>query len=449
MKKTIDRRRFLQTGALAACSGWVAPHILGARARAASPNSKIGVGLIGCGGRGIGAFRSDKQAQCVALCDPLRSKFPKALQKHPGCKTYTDLRELLADAAVDAVYIATPDHWHVPAALLALNAGKHVYMEKPFSTSIEQDYALRDAVRKSGLVFQYGAMQRSMPTFQKGIELVLNGHIGEVREILQYCIAGRSGGQPPKPQVAPEGEDWNLWLGPAPERPYDANCAAGGNTGWFFIYDFSIGHLSNWGAHMFDTVQWWADQAGAGCIVEVEGTGMLDAKAYFDTVSGFNMRCCFANGVKLRLMDNKKAIDLDFPGKPEGLSRMSDGTVFIGSDGWLFVNRQKMYSSKGPYDKLMKEPAPANGVRLFDVRKRGSHFDDFYRAIRKGGATVGNVESSVRSDINSHLCNAAVRLNRPIRWDPEKECVIEDNEAQRLFNRPLREPFSLQTLLQA
>ena len=444
-----SRRRFLKTSALAALGGWAVPHILPGRVWAASPNNKIGVGIIGCGGRGFGAFRSDNDAQCVAACDPIREKREKVAEKHGGCKTYNDLRELLADPAVDAVYVATPDHWHVPATLLALQAGKHVYMEKPFSTSLEQDFACRAMVKRTGKVFQYGAMQRSMPTFQKGIELVLNGHIGEVKEIVQYCIAGATGGKPPAPQPVPEGTDWNLWLGPAPERPYDAQCAKGGDWGWFYIYDFSIGHLANWGAHMFDTAQWWADQAGAGVIVHVEGTGKLDRQAYFNTVAGFDMRCRFTNGVKLRLLENLQAAKLDFPGKPDDISRISDGTVFIGTDGWLFVNRHRMYSSQGSYEQLMKEP-PSGAVRLFDPGKgRGDHFANFYKAIREGGTTVGNVESSVRSDVVSHLCDFAVRLGRPIQWDPKTETVVGDQEAAAMFRRPMREPFSLKTIIKA
>ncbi len=222
MKTRISRRRFIRHTALAGVAlGFptiVPATVLGGNGKA-SPGGKVNVALIGCGSRsGYAAnYKNYGKSVVVAVCDPVEGRRLQRKQEFGGCADYADFRQVLARKDVDAVHIATADHWHVPIALLAARAGKDMYTEKPLGISIEHDKKSREIVDKHGRVFQYGAQQRSMQHVRLGIELVLNGHIGEVREAYVWAPHGESGGTCAEKPV-PAGFDYDLWLGPAPAR---------------------------------------------------------------------------------------------------------------------------------------------------------------------------------------------------------------------------------------
>ena len=268
--QTVSRRRFFKRVSLAA-TAVAAPLVLPARLfGATAPSNRVTLGHIGVGGQGsglLGGFLGLPQGQSLAAADPLKSRREAAAARidrqcaaatgqgtYKGCKTYNDFRELLARNDIDAVVIATPDHWHVPIALAAVRAGKDVYVEKPLGVSMEQDKALRATVHAHGAIFQYGTQQRSFNTHCGfACELVRNGYLGELKAIHVVAPNGATGGNP-APQPVPEGLDYDLWLGPAPLAPYTHDRVIGG--GRWHIYDYALGFIAGWGAHPLDIAHW-------------------------------------------------------------------------------------------------------------------------------------------------------------------------------------------------
>ncbi len=289
-----SRRRFLECAA----ASFAAPLIVPARALgrgATAPSERVTVGIIGSGGRGV--FETQQypwfdNAEIVAVCDAQESRRATAKEKleklygarastgtYRGIAMYPDFRELLARRDIDAVYIATPDHWHVPITIAAMKAGKHCHTEKPLGVSIEQDLATLKAVRKYKKVFQYGAERRATADARKAVELVVNGRIGKVQKIFVVGPPSESGGSATPVIPAPKGFDYDMWLGPAPEKPFCADrCLQGsrGRNGIFFIYDYTLGFLANWSAHPLDQVQWWAEHTSRKTIpVKYVGSGKI------------------------------------------------------------------------------------------------------------------------------------------------------------------------------
>ena len=237
----ITRRQFIKRATLAGVAlGFptIVPSTVLARSGKASPNEKVNVALIGCGSRSFYAagYKNYEKSAVVAVCDPIKSRRLARKQQFGGCDDYSDFREVLARKDVDAVHIATADHWHVPISLMADRAGKDMYTEKPLGISIEQDKKSRRIVDKYHRVFQYGAQQRSMQHVRLGIELVLNGHIGEVTDTYVWAPHGQSGGKCEETPV-PADYDYDLWLGPAPKSPFCADSCLnqGSRNGIFHI----------------------------------------------------------------------------------------------------------------------------------------------------------------------------------------------------------------------
>jgi hypothetical protein len=396
-------------------------------------NDRIAVGFIGTGIRGgdglIRMFLPLADCQCVATCDPFkdrRERWAKHIEefyaKHRGTgsyrcvTTYNDFRELLQRKDIDAVVIATPDHWHVPIAMAAVRAGKDIYLEKPLGLSINQDRALREAVKKSGRVFQYGTQQRSMEHVRRGCELVRNGRIGKVHTVVVLAPSGARGGST-TPMPVPEGFDYEMWTGPAPMRPYTADRCL--KPGHYHIYDYSLGFIAGWGAHPLDVAQWGLGTDDTSPI-EYEGTGYVPKSGLYDAIASWTVRCRYASGVTMYFMDDH-----------------SNLTKFIGTEGWVSISRQSLDAE--PKSLLTSEIGPGE-VRLQESK---NHAADFLTSVRTRKQTVSPIESAVRSDAISHLSNIAIRLGRTIRWDPVNERILDDAEASALVDRPLRAPWTL------
>ncbi|MCX6926668.1 MAG: Gfo/Idh/MocA family oxidoreductase, partial [Verrucomicrobia bacterium] len=280
-----SRRSFLKTaGALG--SALVIPTIIPATVLGqAAPSKRVALGHIGVGGQGGGllsGFLGVPQSQSVAVCDPFKERRDAAARTveqryaaertqgtYQGCKTYNDFRELIARKDIDAVVVATPDHWHVPIAIAAVRAGKDVYVEKPLGISMEHDKMMRQAVHQHGAIFQYGTQQRSFDQHCGfAAELVRNGYIGEIKAVNVIAPNGETGGKA-EPQPVPEGLDYDLWLGPAPVKPYTHDRVIG--TGRWHIYDYAIGFIAGWGAHPLDIAHWGYPHIP----VSYEGTGRI------------------------------------------------------------------------------------------------------------------------------------------------------------------------------
>ena len=402
------------------------------------PSERVGIGLIGCGWRSnyAGQYQRYEKSEIVAVCDPQTDRRKNWREKAGNCPDYNDFRELLQNPDVDAVHIVTPDHWHVPIALAAARAGKDIYGEKPLGLCIHQDIKSREIVDKHERIFQYGAQQRSMQHVRMGIELVLNGHIGEVKEIYVWCPEGHSGGSATPVIPVPEGYDYNMWLGPAPEAPFckDRALLKGSGNGIYHINDYSIGFMAGWGAHPMDMLQWWADNADMKTIpVYYEAKGTIPTQGLFNNITHWDAICTYGSGLKLRFMDKVTAERI----KPHEGVFGKHGTLFVGTKGWVNVSR---FGWKASSLELLRRGKDPGSKRLIVSRDQIENFVD---CVISRETPVDNLHSAVRSDIICHLADIAIRRKKPITWNTKKETIVGDAEAEKMMFRELRKPWTL------
>lgn len=445
------RRSFLRQAAGAAVAAGfpqiVAPRVLG-RGGETAPSERVLIGLIGCGGRSSWArsYEHGGQGQIVALADPddraLARWKSKAAQEAGagaearGYRQYRDFRELLA-SEVDAVHISAGDYWHVPAALLAARAGKHIYVEKPLGLSIEQDLATREIGAEHKVQVQYGTQQRSSMYTRGAVELVLNGHIGEVKQACIWAPLGIGGGVC-VPEPVPAEIDYSLWLGPAPDAPYcKERCEVKGPPNAIFhVYDYAIGFVAGWGAHPYDQFQWWADEAGIGMPVEVQATGSIPAEGFRNTATHWDAQLRYANGLEVRFCDSE-TIGKYRPSigdkKPA-----TNGVIFVGTEGWIYTSRSDWEASSREILLQAKEPGPR---RLVDAG--ATHTGNFLDAIRGRNKIVAPLESGMRSDICCHLTDLAIRHGGKLGWDAAKNQVTGNEAARAAMHRPMRQPWDV------
>ncbi|MHC4405725.1 MAG: Gfo/Idh/MocA family protein [Planctomycetota bacterium] len=413
----LTRRSLLKTAAAAAVAS---PYVIRSAALGGEgktpPSERVLLGHIGVGNRGrslLRGFIQCKGAQSVAVSDAYKSRRDGTAKMIEG-KAYADFRELLARDDVDAVVIATPDHWHVPMAVAAAKAGKDAYVEKPLGVSVEQDLVCRKVFGENQRVFQYGTQQRSMGHCRFGCELVRSGRIGKVSRIEVIAPNGNAGGSTEEIPVPPD-LDYEAWLGPAPPAPYTANRCNPPGTYW--IYDYSIGYLGGWGAHPLDIMVWGSDADLSGPMT-VEGTGVIPTEGLYDTVYNWDM--------KIRLGD----VEMTFT--PGG-----DSTKFIGPDGWVQIRRGGIDAEP---KSLLESKIGPDDVSLINSPRHDQNFVD---AVKSRNDPVSNLEEAVRSDLISLLCDIAVRTGRKITWDPKTEVIVGDAEATKMITRPLRAPWTL------
>ncbi len=423
MSTPMSRRELARTAAALAIPAIVPASVLGAQA----PSKRVALAHIGVGGRGgslLDGFRGLPECRVVAVSDCYRSRregharATDAAYGSTGCKAYADFRDLCADPGIDAVVVATPDHWHVPAALEAIRHGKHVYVEKPLGVSIEQDLVLRDAVRRYGVVFQYGTQQRSMPHMRWACEMVRSGRLGKLRAVEIICPANVQGGST-TPATPPADLDYEMYLGPAPLTPYTVDRCT--SLGSYHILDFAVGFIGGWGAHPLDIMLWALGDGPDAVPVEYTGSATWPTAGLFDTPLTWDVRGRFADGKRFRFT------------APGG-----DLTTFIGDRGRIEVGR-------GGFGRI--EPASLRNEKLGPGEPRltvsDNHGANFLEAIRSGAPTVTSADSACRSDLVSQLSDIALRTGRTIRWAPSKCAIVGDPAAARLQHRPMRAPWRL------
>ncbi|MEE8452168.1 MAG: Gfo/Idh/MocA family oxidoreductase [Thermoguttaceae bacterium] len=407
-----SRRRFLKTAAATAA----APYVITSNALGAQgvdpASERVTVGKIGCGGRGsaIGAVGG----QVVAACDVWKDRRDKWAEK-TGCKAYADFRDMLLRDDIDAVCVASTDCWHVHHTVAAAKAGKDVYCEKPLGVCFREDQICRDAIRRYDRVFQYGTQQRSSAHCRFGCELVRSGYIGEVKEIL-VIAPGSSAGGSGTPQPVPDGLDYDMWLGPAPWRPYCGQSTGGG--GWWHDYNYAIGFIAGWGAHPLDILQWGYDTHLAGNW-QVEGTGVIPQTGRNSVVTSWDVNIRFANGVKMEF-------------RPGG-----NYTQFTGTEGWIGISRGGIKAEPASLLDIQLKP---NDVHL---PLSGHHGANFAESVKQRQDAVSNIDDAVRSDAISHISDIAIRTGRTINWDPIQEKIIGDEEGTRMLSRAWREPWAI------
>jgi len=436
MATGISRRRFIKGAATAlAVPTLIAGRAFGAEGTVA-PSNRVGLGFVGCGamnGGHMSRFIEMPDVHIAAVCDVNAQKRQERRAmieeryaqdggqgSYAGCKDYNDFRDLIADENVDAVVVATPDHWHTLSALAAVRAGKDVYLEKPMTLTIEEGRVLADEVKRTGRVLQVGSHQRSTPDFHHAVELVRNGRIGALRTIEVGIHAGYTSGDCSEEPV-PDYFDYDFWLGQAPWAPY---CAARcmGVRPWMYISDYSGGRITEWGSHHLDIAQWALDADGTGPL-EIEGTGAYPKSGLMNTAITWRVEMRYASGVTVLFTDNRQC---------------AQGVKFIGDDGWVFVNREEIRAE--PAEVLDSVIGPDETL----LRTSGDHRRNFLDCIRSREATVCTAEIGHRTATACHLANICVKLGRKLRWDPARERFIDDAEADALISRKMRAPWSLQ-----
>jgi glucose-fructose oxidoreductase len=455
-KSELTRRRFLQHSAVAPIAGLAFPSIISAAARGrtgVAPNDKISVALIGAGPQGQGVMKGflvEEAARVVAVCDLKPEQLQQARdvvnQKYGNqdCATFTDFREVLARRDIDAVIVATPDHWHVLAGIAAVRAGKDIYLEKPMGLSVAEDVALRAAVRKTGRIFQFGTQQRSSAFFRRACEIVRNGRIGKLQNINVWCIGSVPGGSTAVVPV-PTGFDYDRWLGPAPLKPYRENlCSAdGAKKTWWFNSDYALGFIAGWGVHPLDIAYWGYPEMMKGK-VEVSGTGTIPTEGACDTATAWDVNFRFADGVTLNyrglpIAGNTGEFINNARVWQEKYHRTCDhGTAFEGTDGWVHVDRQHVASQPA---ELVKEDEGSYKVQLV---RSSYHAQNFLESVRSRRPAIAHIEDAFQSDVLCHLSDLAIRTGRKLVWDPKKEHFVGDREAdRRLKCRKMRKPWKL------
>ncbi|MFH1919026.1 MAG: Gfo/Idh/MocA family oxidoreductase [Planctomycetota bacterium] len=429
-------KRALAAGGLVAAPYVITSTALGGEGRPPA-SERIVTGYLGVGPRGrlnVNEQLSCPDAQVVAVCDVWKGPRDQAKQmvdahyKNQDCTAYNDFRELLARDDIDAVGIASTDHWHVPMAVAAAKAGKDVSVEKPLGVSVAQDQICREVIKRYDRVFQYGTEARSIAACRLGCELVRSGRLGEIREIRVKAPNSVRGGSTAAKAV-PSELDYDLWLGPAPWRPY-TGCPDSG-SGWFHVYDYAIGFVAGWGAHPLDLLQWAFDTHLTGNW-EVEGTGVIPTEGTNDVVIDWDVRFQFANGITM----NYWATGVPKDEHPR-LAKLGNYAQVIGTEGWIAIYYAAMDCEP---QSLRDVPLAADDVRL---PVGAGQERNFIECIRTRETPMSNIDDAVRSDIISHVSNIAVRAGRKIAWDPVKEEILGDVEASRMLTRAMREPWQL------
>ena len=451
MKRT--RRQFLQTTAAATVAA-SAPYLWTRRtSRAGDANARPRCLAIGVGGSrgafnrgGTIARQASKFADIVAVCDVDERHAREFAEKMGGKpKTYFDYREALAKEKPDIVTIGTPDHWHVPIAIAAMRAGCDVYCEKPLTLTIDEGKQICRVAKETQRVFQVGTQQRREygHAFLKAIALVQGGYLGTDIKA-HVAIGGAPVGGPFETTAPPEDLHWDFWVGPAPavdyvnERRHDFR--------WFLEY--SGGKMTDWGAHHIDIAQWalGCDHTGP---VEVSGSGKFPpivpenfdfARFFageirlphaFNAPPEFHLELRFANGGLLTVHHHYRSED--------GETDFGNGILFEGSEGRIFVNRGRL--SGKPVEELTeddKKKLDEAVAKLYRGKPMHGHMANFFDCLEDRSLPIADVFTHHRTMTSCHLCNIALMLGRPLRWNPDQETFVGDEQAVALMRRPSR-----------
>ncbi|GAB3949033.1 Gfo/Idh/MocA family oxidoreductase [Spirosoma harenae] len=433
--QAINRREFVGKAATALAGFVIVPRfVLGGKrpdgTKYLAPSDVISLGFIGTGkqGRGLtGSFLGTNEVRIVGISevykdkaqltlDRIKTHYEKNSQagKYSDVPVYNDFRELLARKDVDAVVIAAPDHWHAAMAVRAAEAGKDIYCEKPLALTVKEGRAMVDATRKYNRVFQTGSMQRSWPEFRQTAELIRNGYIGDVKTIKVNV------GPPPKAydlpaEPIPAALDWPSWLGPNEPVAFNSELAPPTSKdvfpNWRNYKEFGGGMVTDWGAHMFDIVQWALNMDNSGPVEVIAPDGKDHPFLTYR----------YDNGIT---MTHEK---WDW----------SNAIHFVGTEGEIKVQRKKLETTPATLkDKVIGETEK-------HVYHSDNHYKDFLNAMRKRSKPICDVEVGHRTASVCNIGNIAYQLKRPLQWNPKKEQFKDDKEANALLGRPMKNQWAI------
>lgn len=425
----VSRRAFLNCSAGVVTAAALAASAKLSQAKAGEP---MNVAVIGPGGMGTAhlnllAVRKDLRVKYV--CDPDANRAASAAkvveQNGGSAKAVKDMREVFDDKSIEAVWIATPDHWHSPAAILAVEAGKHAYVEKPVSHNVREGRLLLEAARKNKKVVQVGTQSRSTPTVARAIEIVKSGEIGDVlvakawNSQLRGSIGHQQQSDPP-PYL-----DFDLWLGPAPERKYQANLLPGV---WRWFYDFGAGDIGNDGVHDIDVARW-----GLGVTTAPSTAAALGSKFFFNDDQQFpdTQYCIFEWPGDGKPGSKRQLIFEQRDWSPYTQEGYENGAAFYGTKGYLVMGHTSGFKVFGPRNKPGE-----TGSGEVDLP---AHHQNFLDCIRNGGRPTADIEEGHQTALLVHLANIACRVQRTLHFDPQTEQIKGDDEANKLVRRTYRE----------
>ncbi len=403
----------------------------------ANANEKVVMAAIGCGGQGtnlLKTFAAISGVELAYVCDPDSQRganAAKEVEKISGKapKVVKDFRQALDDRDVSAVTVATPDHWHAPAAIMACDAGKHVYVEKPCSHNIREGRLLVEAARRNQRIVQHGTQSRSDGLVSHAIELLRSGVIGDVLMAKAWNVQRRSDIGHATPSEPPAGFDYDMWLGPAPFVPYQSNRH---HYSWHWWYDFGTGDAGNDGVHEIDIARW-----GLGVETHPSQISAMGNKLFFNDDQQF---------------PDTEYVLFDYPGDGTvgtrrqlffemriwsryGLEGVDNGNAFYGTKGWMLLSKRgilKVYGNDNKPLKVDLNAAPMPG-----------HRDNFIAAIRGQARPNAPIEVGHLSSTLCHLGNIASRVGRSLKFDPLKEQILDDSQANRLVSRTYRQHWSV------
>ena len=444
MNPSITNRRNVLKLLAASTAG---PLILPSRLFGAdAPSNKITVGCIGVGWQGMGnldGLLAVPDCQVVAICDVDEKHLKKAVDKvnaHYGnndCKGYKDFRELIARADIDAVAISTPDHWHSIPAIMAANAGKDIFCEKPLSHKLSEGIAMVDAAQKNKIIWQTGSWQRSVGSFRWAAELVQNGYLGKISHVEVGLPSGHNdfaGTGKDKPDgPVPEGVAYDMWTGPPKMLPFNP-CRFHKN--WRWNYNTGGGQLMDWVGHHVDIAHWGLANPKYGCgpddavgPLEVKATAEFpDPNAVWNTATKFRVECKYPNSIDMLITGGDKEI--------------FEGTKWIGANGWVRVNRGKFEASNVEWIREIQKRDKAGDLEIQLFRSKG-HFVEFIDCVKSRQRTLTPVEIAQRSQTPGHLGTIAAMTGRTLKWDAVKQEIIGDAEASAMMVPQMREPWKL------
>ena len=441
------RREFIRaTSAVAAgitAFPFVAPSsVFGQKA----PSKRVTMGIIGCGNQStidLPLWLRNDDCQIVAVCDVNRGSHgykteQQFLGREPqrdfverhyarqarsgafkGCAAFADFRELLARPEIDAVAIITPDHWHAIMTILAAEAGKDIYCQKPLTLTVDEGRDMIGAVRRHGRILQTGSQHRSNAITRRACELVRNGRLGELLRVETYVAENNVTGPGPgwKQMPVPDGFDYDRWLGPAPQAPYHRDRCF---YRFRFIHEYSGGQTTNFGCHSNDIAHWAMGMDESGPIeIEDLGAEFPPKGDLFTTPTKVAFGARYANGVVLACKTDKRSF----------------GATFFGRDGWLRLGSKGIEASD---PSLLTSRIGPDEIQL-PVSE--DHYRNFLDSVKSRRDPIEPVETGHRTATVCHLGNIAMRLHRKIRWDPRREEVVGDTEAASLLRRPRRAPY--------
>jgi predicted dehydrogenase len=429
------RRKFIKQSALGISTFFIVPrHVLGGKKRDGTsylaPSDIIALGFIGTGKQGRSLtrqFLSTKEIRISAISEVYQAKAQLTLDSikelyskntdwgtYADIPVYNDFRELLSRKDIDAVVIATPDHWHAGVAVRAANAGKDIYCEKPLSLTVREGRAMVNATRKNNRIFQTGSMQRSWPEFRQTAELIRNGYIGEIKSI-QVNV-----GPPPvhynlSEEPIPDGLDWNKWLGPNAPVVFNSELAPPTSKdvfpNWRLYKEFGGGMVTDWGAHMFDIVQWSLDMDHSGPVEVIP-----------------------PDGKEIKFLTYKYANGITMTHEPW---EWNNAIHFMGTDGEIKIQRRKLETTPA----LLKDKVISETER--HVYKSENHYKDFLAAMRSRKHPICDVETGHRTATVCNIGNIAYQVKRPLRWNPKKEKFKGDAEANDLLGRMMNKEWGI------